>query len=355
MLMGPEAHVHYWQIYVQALDGEEWPDLPGSDEAFACQSNGICGAAAPGALFLHTGLHSGKVGFAVELHDSRPPVDDGWEEIVEASFSHAPASQVMLVTWGGEDSWPLDLAEAHYRVRYCATGMDAAYEADTRVDDEPQIDRYLLQFWPDPGAPAPDLVVKQTSEIAENWHGHARSLPPPPTPEERAAQAAAEERARAEQERAAQEALELDLWGGLRPSERLRNLNGAATALARLDQDLVGALDAADAETQRRVARWAAHRACAEAGLTDVRPVADALTALDRGEQPGRPVGTANRSGSPAHEGHLAPWHCRLLPAVTGLRRAARRRQGRSARRGDRRAVAGSEHVRPGAVSHPAG
>jgi hypothetical protein len=288
-LMGPEAHVSYWQIYVQSVQDEDWPDVTDFGEAFAGQSNGICGAAVPGALFLRTGLHSGKVGFTVEWHDSRPPADDSWDEIVEASFRHDPASQVMLVTWGGEDSWPLDLTEADYRVRYCAAQMDEAYEADTRLDDEPQVDTYLLQFWPDPAAAAePDEVIKQTSEIAIMWHGYARSLPPPPTPEERAARAAAEERARAErereQQRAVQESIERHLWGEFRPSERLRGLDGAATALARLDPGLVGALDVADPDTQRRVACWAAHRACAEARLTTVGPVAAALTALDRGE-----------------------------------------------------------------------
>ncbi|MGH9128851.1 MAG: hypothetical protein ACRDY2_07775 [Acidimicrobiales bacterium] len=31
-------------------------------------------AAVPGALFLSTGLHTGQVGFTVELHDERPEV-----------------------------------------------------------------------------------------------------------------------------------------------------------------------------------------------------------------------------------------------------------------------------------------
>jgi hypothetical protein len=171
-LWGPEAHVHYWQIYVQSVHGEDWPDLTDSDEAFAGQSNGICGAAVPGSLYLRTGLHSGRVGFNVELHDSPPPADESWEEIVEASFCRDPASQVMLVTWAGEESWPLALTEASYRIRYCAARMDQAYEADTRLDDEPQVDRYLLQFWPDPGAAVePDQVIKQTSKIAGMWHG----------------------------------------------------------------------------------------------------------------------------------------------------------------------------------------
>jgi hypothetical protein len=80
----------------------------------------------------------------------------------------------MLVTWAGQESWALDLAEASYRVRYCAARMDEAYQADTRLDGEPKVDTYLLQFWPDPGAAAePDRVIKQTSDIAGMWHGHA--------------------------------------------------------------------------------------------------------------------------------------------------------------------------------------
>ena len=81
--------------------------------------------------------------------------------------------------WGGERYWPLDLTETSYRVRYCATGMDEGRELDTRViDDEDQededraYDRYVLQFWPAP--PAPDQVLRQTSETAAYWHGWVR-------------------------------------------------------------------------------------------------------------------------------------------------------------------------------------
>ncbi|WP_433733954.1 hypothetical protein ACQP0C_17585 [Nocardia sp. CA-129566] len=104
--------------------------------------------------------------------------------------------------WAGEASWELDLKEIDYRVRYCAQGMDQARQKDTRLDDEPLLDRYLLQFWP--ALPEPDRVVRQTSEIAASWHDHARrrslyspvvsglrglvrararQQPPPPTPE----------------------------------------------------------------------------------------------------------------------------------------------------------------------------
>jgi hypothetical protein len=70
-------------------------------QAHYCWRRRVADADGAGALFLRTGLHSGKVGFTVELHDSRPPVDESWEQVVEASFRRDAASQVMLVTWGG--------------------------------------------------------------------------------------------------------------------------------------------------------------------------------------------------------------------------------------------------------------
>src|SRR5262249_29690187 len=61
-LFDGEVHVHYGQVYVES--GPETGN-PRLDAAFAGQVNGLCGAAARGALFLATGLHTGRVGFAV--------------------------------------------------------------------------------------------------------------------------------------------------------------------------------------------------------------------------------------------------------------------------------------------------
>lgn len=145
-----EVHVHYHQIYV-----ESDPDSPGPGlaQAFAGQSTGLCGAAPPGTLWLRTGLHTGNVGFTVEVHDAAPPLEPEWEDAVEVSFRPASAGSA-LVQWAGEASWELDLEETDYRVRYCAQGMDAAHRQDTRLSEEPQLDRYLVRFWPAP--PAPD-------------------------------------------------------------------------------------------------------------------------------------------------------------------------------------------------------
>jgi hypothetical protein len=86
---------------------------------------------------------------------------------VEASFRPVEP-EIALVEWAGEAVHHLDLPIGDYRVRYHATGMDAAAEADTIKDDDPPIDRYLLQLWP--AAAQPDAIVKQTAEVAAYWH-----------------------------------------------------------------------------------------------------------------------------------------------------------------------------------------
>ncbi|BFO18615.1 hypothetical protein SHKM778_50030 [Streptomyces sp. KM77-8] len=167
-----EVHVHYGQIYVESDPDDVGPGLA---EAFAGQGAGLCGAAVPGALWLSTGLHTGNVGFTVEVHAQAPPLDPAWEDAVEVSFRPVSADS-SLVQWAGEAAWPLDLEETDYRVRYCATGMDAGHREDTRLSEEPRLDDYLLQFWPAP--PAPDRILRQTSEIAAYWHDYARRQPP---------------------------------------------------------------------------------------------------------------------------------------------------------------------------------
>ncbi|WP_206055142.1 hypothetical protein [Nocardia sp. CS682] len=167
-----EVGVSYGQIYVESAPGGINSRM---DEAFAGQSSGLCGAAVPGELFLRTGLHTGDVGFTVEVHGQAPPLDPAWEDVVEVSF-YPVSDRSFLVQWAGEASWDLDLKEGlDYRVRYCAQGMDQAREKDVRLDDEPLLDRYLLQFWPAP--PEPDRVVRQTSQVAAYAHDYARQQP----------------------------------------------------------------------------------------------------------------------------------------------------------------------------------
>jgi hypothetical protein len=173
-----EIHVHYGQFYVES--GSGWAADP-LNESLGGQTNGLCGAAVPGQLFLITGLHTGSTRVTVEVLDAPAPIGDEWEDVVEASF-RPTRPKVFLLQWGGERAGVLPLAPIDYRVRYSATGMDQARQEDTLREGEPVLDRYLLQLWP--ASPAPDAVIRETSRCAAYWHAHARSLPPPPTPEE---------------------------------------------------------------------------------------------------------------------------------------------------------------------------
>ena len=166
---GP-LEVHYGQAYVFSGEADETGDM---DAYFRGQSSGLLGAARPGMLFLTTGLHTGRVDFAVELAEAEPPLDESWEECVEASF--VPSSEdVQIVDWNGTLVVELPLSVKHYRVRYAGRAMDAGHEADTIPEGEDAIDAYRLSFWPAP--PAPDQVLKQTSEIARYWHEYACGL-----------------------------------------------------------------------------------------------------------------------------------------------------------------------------------
>jgi hypothetical protein len=164
-----DLQVHYGQAYVFPAENSG----VGLEESFQGQSNGLCGAACPGMLFLITGLHIGHVGFTVEVLDARPELDNSWEEIVEVSFSVGKHA-VRMEDWDGETVTDLPFSPGSYRVRYCARNMDRGHEVDTIVNGEEAVDFYSLIFWPE--AASADCVIKQTSQSAEYWHNFARSL-----------------------------------------------------------------------------------------------------------------------------------------------------------------------------------
>ncbi|MEU4335917.1 hypothetical protein AB0F59_14905 [Micromonospora lupini] len=308
VLFDGKAPVDYGQIYVTSRE------LPNMEGAFAGQANGLCGAGQPGALFLMTGTHSGRVDLRIEVYDDEPPAaTDEWEEVVEVPFLPKDAA-VDLVPWGdgplaqlplipeGQDTGRLPA----YRVRYCATGMDAGSdpfggldpdELDdgdyTYMDRRP--DRYLLCFWPegstggDPGddpsdaGTRTDAILRQTSRAAAYWHGWAAGLPPAPTLWE---QVEAEQLRRLERKRRDEEYRrrdELRRWGGRLPTERLRQVRGNVHGIVLLDRDLVDGVAAADAAIQRQIAIWAARQAFTVAGIADLDWMTPAWTALDRG------------------------------------------------------------------------
>ncbi len=273
-----EVLVDYGQAYV--VSGSSMPEDP-MGGAFRGQVNGLCGAASPGFLFLITGLHNGPVGFTVELHDEEPSVDDVWEDVVEVSF-RPESDTAAVVEWGGPPVASMVLGARDFRVRYSAYGMDLARDSPSRFSGEPVLDRYLLQFWPAP--PSGDRVVRQGSAAAAYWHSWAREQPPPAPPPTSEEIAEAERLAELEGEERMRRMEDDMLWGGVRPSERLRTSGSNSYALVTVDRPLLDALAEASPESQRAIAGWTARRACDAAGLSSLEWVAPALAAVDRGE-----------------------------------------------------------------------
>ncbi|MGW7682533.1 hypothetical protein ACWGID_17455 [Kribbella sp. NPDC054772] len=265
LMTGP-VWLSYGQIYVES--GGDFADL---GECFGGQQNGLCGAAVAGRLTLMTGLHTGEVDFTAELHDQEPAIDDTWEDIVEASYR--PAQPPTLSGLDSNDWWTLPLDLVDYRVRYSGWGMDAGHQAGPPMDDEPLVDRYLLQFWP--AQPAPDRVVKQTSRQAAYWHGFAREQPTPAQLAERKQQKARE----AEQQRLVELAA---AYGGALPTQRIENTRHGLD-LSALDRAFVDALEQTEPTTLRDMARWAARRACEEAGYAAEERIAGVLDRMDSG------------------------------------------------------------------------
>lgn len=166
VIFSGDLHVHYGQFYVEPGDG----DFVDMDQALRGQSNGICGAAQRGRLFLVTGIHTGTVHLTVEHTDVEPSLDPTWEEVVECSFEHERHS-LLLREWAAEAEYPLALPTGTYRVRYCAKSMLADWQL---LDGDGPLQTYLLQFWP--ANNRADEVIKVSGECATYWHAEVRKV-----------------------------------------------------------------------------------------------------------------------------------------------------------------------------------
>ncbi|MFF5084908.1 hypothetical protein ACFY36_48375 [Actinoplanes sp. NPDC000266] len=269
VLLDTPLHVHYG--FLTLGENEAVPE-----DAARGQVNGLCGAAVPGVLHMHTGLHTGEVHVRVELHAAEPELGDEWRDVVEVLYA-TTAEDLAL---GGFDSsaGPVDLPPGVYRARYCAADMQR-----DRDEEEPG-GRYLLQFWP---ATAVDRVVRQNSEYAAYWH---REGPEPPLTRDELAGRVADLRRRRAERQAEETEEELDeIWEGDVPDDpRLREAGWYAASLWRLDPALVEALTEAGDEQRRAVAAWAVERVLDDAQLMSQPWSGPALAAL----REGRPLET---------------------------------------------------------------
>lgn len=272
-----DLHVHYGFVWLHSSD--LIPDDLGGTRAG--QRNGICGAAQAGVLSMMTGLHTGTVPFRVSLTELEPPLDPGWEEVVEVDFEPED-TELVLATFNDFVQILLPCLGT-YRARYCASGMDQAREQDTRLDGDDVTDRYLLALWP--ATPSGEKVVRQASQQAAYWAQVAQETPAPaiPTEAERTAAEQADRDERLKEEQLESERTEMLRWRGVEPTSEMRDIGPVIVNVAQRDFALAQRVASETDEVRRWIATWAARQICDRArdAALDWTPALDALT---RGE-----------------------------------------------------------------------
>ena len=82
---------------------------------------------------------------ALELWDSEPPLDEGWDHVAEASLEIRSGRLGLAGVEGPATPQPLEVEPRTYRVRSAAAGLEGANEMDGG-------DSYRVQLWPAPAA-----------------------------------------------------------------------------------------------------------------------------------------------------------------------------------------------------------
>lgn len=134
--------------------------------AFARQVNGLLGAALAGALVLTTGAAVGDVQVRVVLHGGEPPLQPGWQDVVEASFVPTGA-EVIFTTLAFTTSCLFTLPAPSYRACWSGCGMGDDYDGAVGPQDA-VVNVFELALWPAPTAP--DAVLRAESERGRSAH-----------------------------------------------------------------------------------------------------------------------------------------------------------------------------------------
>lgn len=166
-------HVHYGFVaFASVSDG----DFRNGTAARRGQANGLCAAKVPGELHMVTALHTGPIGFRIEVGDDEPTIDDSWDEVVEVSYTAGPDTCTLAAfEWWHELHTCGLVPGRHYRARFSGRNIEEAHRADSIGYEAPPIDHYLLQFWPD-DRPRDDSIVRDTTDWARYWHRVAQGI-----------------------------------------------------------------------------------------------------------------------------------------------------------------------------------
>jgi hypothetical protein len=143
----------YSQVYLYDA-GREWSEnsdefLNALDDA---QSRGLSVGLAAGFVdILMPRQHNFHCPLSVEPGVSAPPVDGGWDHIIEFALP-LPTGKLVLEGSGGCQKTQVDLSPGVFRARWSGRNFAAAaawrYPDDPDDQSEPP-DQYRLQLWPD--------------------------------------------------------------------------------------------------------------------------------------------------------------------------------------------------------------
>lgn len=134
------------------------------------RNNGLCMEGTPDRLLFISGVHNGAIQLKIELSESRVPIDDRWEDVVENSLT-VTSDKTYMYEWGYEEQYEIELPAGIYRVRYSAIGMDnedySAHDNGTAKSTQ----EYLIQFWPEPIQPS--SIIRENSGKAQYVNRYA--------------------------------------------------------------------------------------------------------------------------------------------------------------------------------------
>ncbi|GAA4371353.1 hypothetical protein [Nocardioides caricicola] len=137
-----------------------------------------------GDVWVNTGDQWGPFSVTTQVHDTPPPDDPSWEDVVEITLTCTSGLLVAELV-NHEPSTSLTTDPGSYRIRVCARGrVDPELDDDYDDQDEPgaestePVEHYLVQAWPalptDPTAP---VIVRDTSSWAAAQLAGPRTYP----------------------------------------------------------------------------------------------------------------------------------------------------------------------------------
>ena len=136
VMSGP-AWVAYAQIYVESA--ENYADL--GDFCWAAE-RAVRGGGGGGVVPDHRAAHrQGRVYGRSTRQDAVGRVQRGGRRRGGVPADGCGGAAGL----GRERYWPLELEQVGYRVRYSGWEMDAGHQAGPPMDDEPLVDRYLVE------------------------------------------------------------------------------------------------------------------------------------------------------------------------------------------------------------------